>query len=122
MSKLDGGAYDINYIPELTALAEENLNFSHTDQVGGAYEVEGIRWTVASMFAQTSGLPLLIPIARNAMNGQEVFFPKVWSLGIFLNRKAISRNYLLVQMRFSEEDCNIFRSMAAIKFMIIRQH
>ena len=53
MSKLDGGAYDINYIPELTALAEENLNFSHTDQVGGAYEVEGIRWTVASMFAQT---------------------------------------------------------------------
>lgn len=41
MSKLDGGAYDINYIPELTALAEENLNFSHTDQVGGAYEVEG---------------------------------------------------------------------------------
>ena len=33
MSKLDGGAYDINYIPELTALAEENLNFSHTDQV-----------------------------------------------------------------------------------------
>ena len=34
MSKLDGGAYDINYIPDLTALAEENLNFSHTDQVG----------------------------------------------------------------------------------------
>ena len=95
MSKLDGGAYDINYIPELTALAEENLNFSHTDQVGGAYEVEGIRWTVASMFAQTSGLPLLIPIARNAMNGQEVFFPKVWSLGNILEQEGYQQELLI---------------------------
>lgn len=95
MSKLDGGAYDINYIPELTALAEENLNFSHTDQVGGAYEVEGIRWTVASMFAQTSGLPLLIPIARNAMNAQEVFFPKVWSLGNILEQEGYQQELLI---------------------------
>ena len=95
MSKLDGGAYDINYIPELTALAEENLNFSHTDQVGGAYEVEGIRWTVASMFAQTSGLPLMIPIAINAMNGQEVFFPKVWSLGNILEQEGYQQELLI---------------------------
>lgn len=95
MSKMDGGAYDVNYIPELTELAEENLNFSHTDQVGGAYEVEGIRWTVASMFAQTSGLPLLIPIARNAMNGQEYFFPKVWSLGNILEQEGYQQELLI---------------------------
>lgn len=95
MSKLEGGAYDVNYIPELTALAEENLNFSHTDLVGGAYEVEGIRWTVASMFAQTSGLPLLIPIARNAMNAQEVFFPKVWSLGNILEQEGYRQELLI---------------------------
>lgn len=95
MSKLDGGAYDVNYIPELTALAEDNLNFSHTDQVGGAYEVEGIRWTVASMFAQTSGLPLLIPIARNAMTTQELFFPKVYSLGNILEEEGYRQELLI---------------------------
>lgn len=83
-----------NYV-DPTALAEENLNFSHTDQVGGAYEVEGIRWTVASMFAQTSGLPLLIPIARNAMNAQEVFFPKVWSLGNILEQEGYQQELLI---------------------------
>lgn len=95
MSKMDGGAYDVNYIPELTELAEKNLNFSHTDQVGGAYEVEGIRWTVASMFAQTSGLPLLIPIPRNSMTTQELFFPKVWSLGNILEEEGYRQELLI---------------------------
>lgn len=95
MSRPDGGAYDINYIPELTELAEKNLNFSHTDQVGGAYEVAGTRWTVASMFAQTSGLPLLIPIARNDMTFQELFFPKVWSLGNILEEQGYHQELMI---------------------------
>lgn len=95
MSKSDGGAYDANYIPELTKLAEQNLNFSTTDQIGGAYEVAGTRWTVASMFAQTSGLPLLIPIGRNDMTSQQLFFPKVYSLGNILEEQGYRQELMV---------------------------
>ena len=35
--KENGGAYDINYMPELTDLAKKNINFSSNNLVGGAH-------------------------------------------------------------------------------------
>ena len=46
-----------NLIPNLMELAEKNINFSHNDKVGGFEEAPGVKWTVASMLAQFSGLP-----------------------------------------------------------------
>lgn len=53
-----GGAYNENYISELTALAQDNVYFSHTDYLGGGFPTFGTTWTMAALFAQTSGIPL----------------------------------------------------------------
>lgn len=57
-SKDIGGAYEENYIQELTDLAQSNTNFSNTDKLGGGIPTFGTTWTMAALFAQTSGLPL----------------------------------------------------------------
>ncbi len=53
-----GGALPYNVIPELYALAEENINFSHNSGVGGGLNTQAAYWTIGAMTAQTAGLPL----------------------------------------------------------------
>ena len=69
-SKDAGGEFDENYIPELTDLARNNVSFSNSDKLGGAYTVTGSTWTMAAIFAQTLGLPLKLP--ENVNNQNEV--------------------------------------------------
>lgn len=83
-----GGGANQNYIPELTALAQNNISFSNTEGLGGAYTAAGSTWTMGAMFAQTSGLPLSIPIDGNAMSGQEEFLPEVMSIGDILEEQG----------------------------------
>ena len=62
LSKNLGGAMDQNLIPELYALAKENLCFSDTRApVGGFHTTAGATWTIGSMVAQTAGIPLKTP-------------------------------------------------------------
>ena len=61
LSADQGGALDHNLIPELYELAQNNINFSHNDTVGGFRQITGASWTVGSMVAQTSGVPLKVP-------------------------------------------------------------
>ena len=61
LSKDMGGGLEYNLIPELTQLAQENINFSHNKQVGGFRQVTGASWTVGSMVAHTGGVPLKVP-------------------------------------------------------------
>ena len=56
-----GGGLPYNLIPELTALAQEHINFSHNDGVGGFSQVTGASWTVGAMVAHTGGVPLKVP-------------------------------------------------------------
>lgn len=56
------GGNDVNPMPELCALAEENLNFSHNETVGGFYSPGGTEWTVGAMVAMNAGIPLKLPI------------------------------------------------------------
>lgn len=58
----NGGALDFDLIPELTELAKNNINFSNTNKVGGAYQSESVGWTIAGLVAETSGIPYKIPI------------------------------------------------------------
>lgn len=70
----NGGAFDENVIPELTELSKENENFSgDQDVLNGGYALTGATWTIGAMFAQTSGLPLTIPLDKNSMGTQEGF-------------------------------------------------
>lgn len=61
LSKEEGGALDYNVIPELHRLAEENVNFSPNNGVGGFTSMGGTTWTIGAMVAQTAGVPLKMP-------------------------------------------------------------
>ena len=56
-----GGALQYNLIPELTQLAQENVNFSNNESVGGFRQVTGASWTIGAMTAHTGGVPLKVP-------------------------------------------------------------
>ena len=77
----DGGDFPDNYIPELTELADKNINFSNNSVLGGAIPVSGTQWTMGAMFAHSTGLPLKIPIYKNSMNKYAEFFPGVTTIG-----------------------------------------
>lgn len=94
--RINGGAFETGVIPELTELAQRHEDFSGSyDQLNGAYVMPACSWTMAAMFAQTSGLPLKITIEDNAMDTQESFFPGVTTLGDVLN-EAGYRQMLLI--------------------------
>ena len=80
MSEEEGGALGFNAMPELTQLVqdEENINFSHTDGIGGFHDMTGASWTIGAMVSHTSGIPLKVPIGvdRNEY-GQDSFLPGV---------------------------------------------
>ena len=91
-----GGAFPVNYIPELTRLAEENISFSGPEGgVNGGYAPPGTTWTAGAMFAQVSGLPLKIPISGNEMDTQFSFFPKVRTLGDILRDEGYRQALLI---------------------------
>ena len=79
-----GGALEYNLIPELTQLAQDHINFSHNDTVGGFREVTGASWTVGAMVAHTSGVPLKVPDGisdwQNGYGKDGEFLPGLTSL------------------------------------------
>lgn len=82
MSEEEGGSSPVNYIPELTRLAKDNLNFSHSDGIGGGRTTIGSTWTIAAMISQTAGIPLCLPngIWHNGLNNYSQVLPGVTSL------------------------------------------
>ena len=94
-SQEDGGAYDENYIPELTQIAMENEDFSGAGQeLNGSYAMSYATWTVAGLFAQTSGLHLYLPIDGNSMDTQENFLPDLTALGDILEDQGYNQTIL----------------------------
>lgn len=85
----EGGAMENNLIPELTQLALDHVSFSHNDYVGGLVEVPGASWTVGSMVAQTSGVPLITPTDvddwQNGYGKEGEFLPGLTTLNNILH-------------------------------------
>jgi len=86
-----GGLLDNNYIPELTKLAEENVNFSSSDLIGGAIVLPETGWTMGGLIAETAGIPLKsYKIHKsddqigNTYNQYKSFLSNVTSLGDIL--------------------------------------
>jgi len=81
-----GGALDRTIMPELYALAEDNINFSHNDGIGGFLTPNGTTWTVAAMTAHTSGVPLKSPPSfEQNTYGADNFLPGLNNLGDVLD-------------------------------------
>lgn len=91
-----GGAFPMNTIPELTAIAEENVSFTGgRGGVNGAYSVAGTTWTMGALFAQTGGLPLKIPVTDSGMDTQSTFFPGMTNLGDILAENGYRQGFLI---------------------------
>lgn len=90
----DGGFQPVNYMPELTALAAENISFSDSDKLGGAHNPYGTGWTVAALFATSSGLPFRFPGVGNEMDQHELFASGVTSLGDILSAQGYEQEFL----------------------------
>jgi len=105
LSKELGGAQNDNLIPELYKLAQENLNISDSENIGGALQVYGTSWTIGAMVAQTSGLPLKLPINVNSYTGYESFLPGITSLGDILKENGYNQTLIVgSDAKFSGRD------------------
>ena len=89
-----GPIYD-DFIPELSALAREHVNFSNDDGLGGALSFSGTTWTAAAMVTQTSGINVQVPLDAEYFGGENGYMPGVVSLGEILE-DAGYRQTLLV--------------------------
>ncbi len=90
----EGGAQEVNYIPNMTALAKENISFSDKDGLGGFRPSVGTVWTMGGIFGTTSGIPFAFPIERNEMNKREVFASGVTTLGDILEEYNYHQEFL----------------------------
>ena len=90
-----GGPITDNFMPELTALAEENINFSNDNDLGGPMTSTGATWTAAAMVTQTSGMIVQVPLGAENYGGDNPYMPGVVSIGEILEKQGYS-NTLLV--------------------------
>ena len=93
-----GGASRINLIPELTALAQENINFSHNSGIGGFHATNGASWTIGAIVAQTAGIPLKVPSGiddwQNGYGKDGIFLPGVTSITNILDDAGYHTTFL----------------------------
>lgn len=83
-----------NYIPELKNLATENVSFSNTEGIGGAYSFHGTTWTASAMVAQTSGLTVKIPYITRGYN-KKGYMSGCVTLGDILEKEGYNQVILM---------------------------
>jgi phosphoglycerol transferase len=90
----DGGAQPVNYIPQLTQLARENISFSNTEQLGGYHTVTGAGYTMAALFTTTTGVPYAFPNDSTSMAEEETFASGITGLGDLLHEQGYTQEFL----------------------------
>lgn len=90
-----GGNITANFIDELTELAENHVNFSHTSGLGGALPYNGTTWTAAALVAQTSGVVVKVPLGADNYGGDNAFIPGVISIGEILEGAGYTQTLLV---------------------------
>lgn len=95
-SREEGGRQEgVNYMPNLTRLAGENLNFANTDQMGGFPATTGSTWTMGALLATTSGVPFApASVSDMAVAQAEEFLPGVTALGEVLESKGYVQEFM----------------------------
>jgi phosphoglycerol transferase len=83
-SKDNGGAFDKSIIPELESIALNNINFSNTNLLGGAYTLTSTSFTISSITASTTGTPVNIKLF-DGYTKEKPFMKNVKSLGNILS-------------------------------------
>ena len=91
-SKENSGLIDINLIPNLSILANENINFSNTAKIGGGTDLSGTGWTIAAMTSKFAGLPYNLIEVEN--QNHFVFLPSAITLNDILNRNGYEQLFI----------------------------
>lgn len=93
-----GGGFDDNLIPNLTKLAQDNVDFSSKNStvLNGGQVTNNTSWTVAGMVAQTSGTPLGVSNSKynHSFDEDMLFMPNVVSLGDLLKQQGYSNTLM----------------------------
>ena len=85
----------VNYIPNLTALAQENISFSDSEKLGGFRCLPGCDWTIAGMFSSQSGIPFAFPVVENEdFTTREYFAQGTTMLGDILSDYGYTQEFL----------------------------
>lgn len=99
--KANGGFFDVNYIPEMTRIARENISFSHSDKLEGAAVAPACGWTIAGLTAETAGLPLKLYAQQrgkggidNSMDKYDTFMPGATTLGDILKEQGYTTMFM----------------------------
>jgi phosphoglycerol transferase len=90
-----GGAFSENIISEVTELAQNNINFSHTGLIGGARQIYGTGWTIGGIVSTYTGIPLAFPINGNNYGKLPDFLPNITSIGDILSENEYNNYYIL---------------------------
>jgi len=92
----DGDGVTNNYIPELVQLAEEHINFSENEGLGGALNFDGTTWTASALVSQTSGLTVKVPLLSNSFGANDMpYMPGIVSLGDILEEQGYQQVFLM---------------------------
>lgn len=89
----NGGLMPVNYIPEMTEIAKNNISFSQSDLIEGAAVPPLCGWTMAGIVAESAGLPLKLygvhkSAVDNSMKYNDSFMPGVTGLGDILEEQG----------------------------------
>lgn len=99
-SRATGGAMEENYIPELVALASENIDFSGNAALNGAHALSGTTFTTGAIVAHTAGVPVNTSfISNDTANiwtyGDNCVLPGVWTIGDVLNEQGYRQMFMI---------------------------
>lgn len=97
-SRKNGGGYEEDLIPNLTALQQEGENFAAADNpdVQGAYVTNNSGWTIAGLVAQSAGVPLNVgnqAFVHN-LDSDVQFMPNLTAMGDILKENGY-KNYFM---------------------------
>lgn len=95
ISKENGGLVETSYIPNLEEMALNNINFSNTEKIGGAIQVNNTSWTMAALISHTSGVPLKVSIDVNSYKNYSASLPGLYNLGDILEENGYN-NYFMI--------------------------
>lgn len=90
-SKQNGGNYKEDLIPELSNLANDYINFSHQNKIGGAQMVAGTGWTTGAMVATSSGVGLTVPLFSPRFTENNPFLSGLETLGDILEKNGYNQ-------------------------------
>lgn len=88
----NGGLLNKNLIPNLSRIANENINFSNTEKIGGGTDLSGTGWTIAGMTAKFAGLPYNLLGTEN--QNYSFFLPGAITLNDILSKNDYNQLFI----------------------------